>query len=159
MAAGTEIKDLTDVSSSVNASAVVPCSADGSTANSGRCTAASIANRATAYTFRADYRVYNPTSADDIPITTLIAASTLTSFRGTCVGGTSITLTLQYCDADGVSNCAALVNEDTITCGTAKNFTLNATAIPTGVKTLRVLAGTVTGAVTYVLATAQGTTP
>jgi hypothetical protein len=107
----------------------------------------------------ADYRILLPTTADDYPITILEAASTLTTFRGTCVGGTSITLTLQYCDADGVSNCAALVNEDTITCGTAKNFSLAATAIPTGVKTIRVLAGTVTGTVTYVLATAAGTIP
>lgn len=102
--------------------------------------------------------ITNPTASDDYIIDYVSSASTLSGMHGICVGGTSVTISLQQCDDDGLSNCADLVADAAITCGTKKDFTIADSSIAAD-KTLKLLVGTVTGSVTYVTVTPYGTTP
>ncbi len=106
----------------------------------------------------APFRLLNPTASDDYPIQYVSQATTLTSVKAVCVGGTSVSFTLQQCDADSTSNCADRAAEFTVTCGTLATATIATPAIAAD-KWLKVLTGTVTGAVSYAIISIEGTVP
>jgi hypothetical protein len=105
-----------------------------------------------------EFRILNPTASDDYDACYRPNASTLQGMQGNCLGTTSVSITLKYCDGDGLSNCSTLISDATITCGTSKLFTVGASAIPAG-KTLVFYSGTLVGTPTYVRASAWGTSP
>ena len=96
-----------------------------------------------------------PTTSDDYAIGYVPWALTVQGFHGTCVTATSLSFTLQYCDADGVSNCSGISNEMTVTSGTSATGTIASPSVAAG-KMLRVNAGTKVGSPSYCTYTVWG---
>jgi hypothetical protein len=98
-------------------------------------------------TSRISRTILVPTASDDYPVEYIHQSSTLDSLKVVCAGGTSATFTLQVCDSDSTSNCAALTSELTVTSGTLGTATISNSVIGAD-KWLKMLVGTVTGVVT-----------
>lgn len=101
----------------------------------------------------------NPSAVDDFVVKYVSGARTLSGVKFYCVGGTSATFTLQQCDNDAVSNCANLTSETTVTVASGPaTATVTDSSIDAD-KWLKMLVGTVTGAVTNCTYTIYGTVP
>jgi len=103
---------------------------------------------------------FNPSVTDDFIIKYVSSARTLTGVKFYCgTAGTSATFTLQQCDNDAVSNCANLTSETTVTVASGPaTATVTDSSIDAD-KWLKMLVGTVTGAVTNCTYTIYGTVP
>ncbi len=110
--------------------------------------------------WRIDKTILAPTSSDTYVKTKFSAVSTVTSCTVECTGGTSIVFDLQRCAVNGVACETILDSTLTVTCGTDGAADLIATPTVTAAKPwLNPRITTVTGAVTDVNISIEGTTP
>lgn len=97
--------------------------------------------------------ITNPNDADVwyIGHNPLNSAWTISEIRASAIGGTSVVLTVQECDAN-CANCAAVMSALTVTTGTTVTGTLTDTSIADNA-CIAIDIGTVTGAVTQAVVT------
>lgn len=95
--------------------------------------------------------ISNPNDADLLlfAINQKGSAWTVNEIRGVAVGGTSVVITIQECDANA-ANCAAIESAQTVTTGTASTGTITDASIADNA-VLKLDIGTVTGAVSQLM--------